>query len=91
MSKNNVTASVAEKMKKIQIGDKTRDYLVLWGQLQDVHQRFIDLLSRDFGQEMAEEMTMNGFVECVGKMGDKITDAMRQVMVMHVDTNEPEL
>lgn len=91
MSKNNVTASVAEKMKKIQIGDKTRDYLVLWGQLQDVHQRFIDLLSRDFGQEMAEEMTMNGFVECVGKMEDKITDAMRQVMVMHVDTNEPEL
>ncbi len=91
MSKNNVTASVAEKMKKIQIGDQTRDYLVLWGQLQDVHQRFIDLLSRDFGQEMAEEMTMNGFVECVGKMGDKITDAMRQVMVMHVDTNEPEL
>lgn len=91
MSKNNVTASVAEKMKKIQIGDKTRDYLVLWGQLQDVHQRFIDLLSRDFGQEMAEEMTMNGFVECVGKMGDKITDAMRQVIVMHVDTNEPEL
>lgn len=91
MSKNNVTASVAEKMKKIQIGDKTRDYLVLWGQLQDVHQRFIDLLSRDFGQEMAEEMTMNGFVECVGKMGDKITDAMRQVIVIHVDTNEPEL
>lgn len=91
MSKNNVTASIAEKMKKIQIGDQTRDYLVLWGQLQDVHQRFIDLLSRDFGQEMAEEMTMNGFVECVGKMGDKITDAMRQVMVMHVDTNEPEL
>lgn len=91
MSKNNVTASVAEKMKKIQIGDQTRDYLVLWGQLQDIHQRFIDLLSRDFGQEMAEEMTMNGFVECVGKMGDKITDAMRQVMVMHVDTNEPEL
>lgn len=91
MSKNNVTASIAEKMKKIQIGDQTRDYLVLWGQLQDVHQRFIDLLSRDFGQGMAEEMTMNGFVECVGKMGDKITDAMRQVMVMHVDTNEPEL
>jgi hypothetical protein len=91
MSKKNVTASIAEKMKKIQIGDQTRDYLVLWGQLQDVHQRFIDLLSRDFGQEMAEEMTMNGFVECVGKMGDKITDAMRQVMVMHVDTNEPEL
>lgn len=91
MSKKNVTASIAEKMKKIQIGDQTRDYLVLWGQLQDVHQRFIDLLSRDFGQEMAEEMTMNGFVECVGKMGDKITDAMRQVMIMHVDTNEPEL
>ena len=91
MSKNNVTASIAEKMKKIQIGDQTRDYLVLWGQLQDVHQRFIDLLSRDFGQEMAEEMTMNGFVECIGKMGDKITDAMRQVMVMHVDINAPEL
>ena len=42
MSKNNVTASVAEKMKKIQIGDQTRDYLVLWGQLQDVHQRNYD-------------------------------------------------
>jgi len=91
MSKKNATASIAEKMKKIQIGDQTRDYLVLWGQLQDVHQRFIDLLSRDFGQEMAEEMTMNGFVECIGKMGDKITDAMRQVMVMHVDINAPEL
>ena len=85
MSKKNATASIAEKMKKIQIGDQTRDYLVLWGQLQDVHQRFIDLLSRDF------EMTMNGFVECIGKMGDKITDAMRQVMVMHVDINAPEL
>lgn len=93
MSIQKNTASVAERMKNIQISKSTRDYLFMLGQLEDIHAKFLEVMTRDWGADYAERETMkcDGFAGHVASLKLDIANAMRDVMLNNICDNETEL
>ena len=73
----------ADFMRNATISDSTRDYLLVWGQFEDLADKFYNLYARDWGTDEAENMLSDNFAKPFDDLKKVLLDTMDDKIKMN--------
>lgn len=81
-----------EYAKTVQLGNATRDYLVLYGKILDCREQLEKLLIRDYGEMVADRLTKPIYEKYIDPLLNELKDDFANQMILNLmDYTKQEL